>query len=97
MHCPEEYMADAFCKYLTSVGEKWLSGNGYDKFTNWNKYKSGTVYYFNDGQFGDISYDDPIFNCNILEYDDFCWEDESEEREENNESMDEFLSELRRD
>lgn len=70
MHCKTEEEARNFCDYLHSVGRKWRSGTTYFDDTFWDIYKGKTVYYFNEGGYGELD-----FVCKkdykILEWSDF--------------------------
>ena len=79
MHCNTEEKANAFCKYLYSVGRKWTSDCSYLEKNEWNKYKKDTCYNFNYGSF--CGYNSYCNNYTILEFDNFDW---SEKEKENN-------------
>ena len=70
MHCQTEEEAKDFCNYLHSVGKKWGGGSSYLNKTLWDIYYSNTVYYFNDGLYGNIS-NAKFYNYTILEWSDF--------------------------
>lgn len=70
MHCKTEEEARDFCKYLHSVGREWSGGRSYLSHTNWNDYKSDTVYFFNNNTYQDIRHAQ-INNYTILEWSDF--------------------------
>ena len=70
MHCKTEEEARSFCDYLYSVGRKWNGGSSYLTHTNWNSYKSDTVYFFNNNTYQDIRHAQ-INNYTILEWSDF--------------------------
>lgn len=55
MHCPEEWQAELFCKFLHNAGRMWKDGDAYLSTTMWNDYKESTIYYFNEGLYGSIS------------------------------------------
>ena len=77
MHCATREEAERFCEYLDSVGRSWCSQQRYDKLTNFNSYGSKTVYYFNEGLYGDIDTVD-IGDHTVLRFCDFDWDDNSE-------------------
>ena len=70
MHCKTEEEARSFCNYLHSIGRKWTNGDSYLSDTAWKSYCTGTVYYFNSGEFGCRS---KAGECEytILEWEDF--------------------------
>lgn len=82
MHCKTEEEAKEFCKFLHKCGRKWYSGDSYDKITNFNEYKSNTIYFFNEGLYGELEYN---ADYTILEFDDFIITDENIEVLNNNE------------
>ena len=74
MHCKTKEEAKEFCKFLHECGRKWYSGESYDKITNFDEYKSNTIYFFNEGLYGEIGYNDD--DCVILEFSNFVISDE---------------------
>lgn len=70
MHCKTEEEAKDFLSYLDSVGREWDSGDSYLSHTNWNGYKSDTVYFFNRNTYENIQYA-KTRNYTILEWSDF--------------------------
>ncbi len=70
MHCKTQEEAEDFCKILGKHGFAWSKGDRYIRETHWSIYKENMVYYFNEGQYGDIRlaiYD----KYTILEWEDF--------------------------
>ena len=63
MHCKTAEKAKDFCAYLHSMGKRWSAG------TFWHIYGEKTVYYFNDGYFGNIEVACKFYT--ILEWEDF--------------------------
>lgn len=55
MHCKTGKEARDFCSYLKDIGRRWLSGKSYDDKTKWNMFKENTVYYFNEGGYGEYN------------------------------------------
>lgn len=86
MHCKTKKQAETFCKYLNSVGRKWITGESYLSKTNWEVNKSKTGYDFNKGMYRNIDiitiYRDEYLKLGcykwdydhiVLEFDDFKW------------------------
>ncbi len=72
MHCNTEEKADIFCKFLHENGRKWMDGSSYLDYNYFEECSERTVYYFNEGLYGDIIF--AKSECyNILEFDDFDW------------------------
>ena len=67
VHCKTYREAIKFLKYLDSIGKFWRSGDRYTDHSNWNTYKENTVYYFNEGCFGNI-YEVKKEDYLVLEY-----------------------------
>ena len=55
MHCQTEEECIEFCKLMHDDGRCWVGGLPYSKTNNFDVYRSGTVYYFNEGYFGSVS------------------------------------------
>lgn len=55
MHCKTEKEARDFCSYLKDIGRRWIGGESYDDKTKWNMFKENTVYYFNEGVYGECN------------------------------------------
>lgn len=71
MHCKTEEEAKDFLAYLHSIGRKWNGSNeSYLCHTNWDNYKSDTVYFFNNNTYQDIRHA-RINKYTILEWSDF--------------------------
>ena len=70
MHCKTEAEAKDFCNYLHSIGKCWCSGEKFTAHTNFCVYKHNTVYFFNDGQYGDLGATQAL-GYRILEWSDF--------------------------
>lgn len=80
MHCKTEEEAKIFCRYLDSVGRKWVNGDSYMSITNWDNYDYNTCYGFNDGTYCDKIY---FLTCDyytILEFSDFEWDNKNTKR-----------------
>lgn len=73
MHCPEEWMAEAFCNYLHDHGRAWCNGESYEQYTQYYTYEEETVYLFNKGMFGSSN-----VGYKILEFTDFTFSEEEE-------------------
>lgn len=52
MNCKTEEEAINFCSYLHSIGRTWRQGSSYRSNTRWEEYRKDTVYYFNEGVYG---------------------------------------------
>ena len=55
MHCKTEKEARDFCSYLKDTGRRWITGEPYDDKTKWNIFEENTVYYFNEGVYGECN------------------------------------------
>jgi hypothetical protein len=77
MHCQKEDDAYTFCRYLHSVGKKWITDRTYIETQHFHSLAGGTVYFFNDGTCS--SYTDHLkFNdgtYELLNFEDFDWSD----------------------
>ena len=71
MHCPEEWMAEAFCNYMHSIGKKWISGLHYNKITHYEDNRSKTCYFFNENVYSDMAFYQKA-GYTILEFEDFA-------------------------
>lgn len=103
MHCTTEEEAKVFCNFLHSQGLTWKSGKSYAEFTNYKVYKHNTCYRFNCGTFGDLDeyidegfyYDRKVLK--VLEFSDFCWDENQTPdfctTKESDEFLNSFLSE----
>lgn len=69
MHCDTEEKAEVFCKYLHDNGKAM-----YLNYTYWTIFNKSTCYNFNTGTYADIIYYENK-GCQILEFDDFDWEE----------------------
>lgn len=69
MHCKTYDEAVDFCNYLHSTGRGWISGRSYYEYTNWEKYKTKTIYYFNEGSYCEINLVNQGYT--VLEWGDF--------------------------
>lgn len=69
MHCKTYDEAVDFCNYLHSTGRGWISGRSYYEYTNWEKYKTKTIYYFNEGSYCEIDLVNQDYT--VLEWGDF--------------------------
>lgn len=85
MHCPTEEQAVAFLGYLHDIGRHWCDGESYNNCTKYEVYRENTVYYFNEGRFGNIRYTRGL----ILEFEDFDW---SEDDIEDSDDLTDFLN-----
>lgn len=70
MHCKTAAEAEYFCKFLHYAGKTWYDGDSYLGCTNFEVYKQDTMYYFNDGSYGDKA---AAVDVKILEFSDFEW------------------------
>lgn len=71
MHCKTKEEARDFLNYLHECGRKWRGGDAYaNPNTQWDRYKTETTYYFNEGCFGSMSYARRE-DYTILEWSDF--------------------------
>lgn len=70
MHCDTEEKAKTFLKLLAENGREWHSGAEYTKHVNFDIHWNNTVYYFNEGRFGDVRMNGKSI---VLEFDDFDW------------------------
>lgn len=52
MCCETKEEAESFCQVMEDAGLMWKSNTSYTKDTNFDRYLSDTVYYFNNGTFG---------------------------------------------
>lgn len=53
IHCNTEEEAKKLLSAFDKMGKKWISGNKYTEFNNWNNYGQQIVYY-NDGTYGNL-------------------------------------------
>lgn len=72
MHCKTYEEAVDFCNYLHSTGRSWVSDRSYSECTNWEKYGTKTIYYFNEGSYCDINLVNQGYT--VLEWSDFMSE-----------------------
>lgn len=70
MHCKTEKEAIDFCTYLDKHDRCWRTADLYINNTMWDRLKENTVYYFNEGTFGDIE-TAKRENYTILEWSDY--------------------------
>jgi hypothetical protein len=77
MYCKTEKDAYDFCRYLHSVGRKWITNRTYIETQNYHYDKHGTVYYFNEGLCDSYEmYNKHNKNKYILSnFEDFDWSD----------------------
>lgn len=69
MHCKTYDEAVDFCNYLHSTGRGWISGRSYYEYTNWEKYRTKTIYCFNEGLYCEIDLVNQDYT--VLEWGDF--------------------------
>lgn len=69
MHCKTFEEAVDFCNYLHNTNRSWVSGRAYSEYTNWEKYGTKTIYYFNEGSYCDINL--VVQGYTVLEWSDF--------------------------
>lgn len=69
MHCKTYDEAANFCNYLHSTGRCWINGRKYYEHTNWERYKTKTIYYFNKGSYCEIDLVNQGYT--VLEWSDF--------------------------
>lgn len=75
MHCKTELQARIFCNYLDSQGLTWLTSEKYTEDNCFRFYKDKTLYYFNQGAFGELN-EETEKEDYILEFEDFDWSDQ---------------------
>lgn len=80
MHCKTEEEAKIFCRYLDSVGRRWVNGTSYMSRTNWSVYGPDTCYDFNGGSYCDKRYFLARSYYTILEFSDFEWDNKNTKR-----------------
>lgn len=80
MHCKTEEEAKIFCRYLDSVGRRWVNGTSYMSRTNWSVYSPDTCYDFNGGTYCDKRYFLARSYYTILEFSDFEWDNKNTKR-----------------
>lgn len=51
MHCKTKEEAKIFCRYLDSVGRKWVDGTSYMSMTKWSVHGPDTCYDFCNGTY----------------------------------------------
>lgn len=56
MHCKTKEEAEVFCRYLDSIGHKWITGDSYLLKNNWDKYEKLMCYNFNKDVYSDKQY-----------------------------------------
>lgn len=56
IHCETEEQANAICKLMHEAGLTWNNGDSYLSENNYDTYKSGTCYFPEDGEYGDLNY-----------------------------------------
>ncbi len=73
MHVSREEDAATFCEFLNENGRTWRLGSKYEASkTRFQEYGSETVYYFNEGMFGDVTYAERN-GYEILCFEEFNW------------------------
>ena len=72
MHCDTREKANVFCKYLHSLGKKWIGGEPY-LISKYDAYYERTAYRFITDTYSDLAYYKSQ-KCNVLEFDDFEWD-----------------------
>lgn len=75
MHCKTIAEAKEFLNYLHRIGKRWVSGEPYTANSRYEHYGEDTVYYFNDGTYGDTIWAKEMHDV-ILEFSDFEWSKE---------------------
>lgn len=78
MHVKSEEEAKVFCEYLHVMKKLWRTGKFYCNETYFANYGDLTIYYFNDGSYGNmtnVNHPDFETGYTILEFDDFDWSD----------------------
>lgn len=92
MHCGTIEEAEAFAKVLDNAGRTWRNNGNYTTNLHYEDYGEDTCYYFNEGTYGSYNYASKNGEI-ILEYSDFCWGEEPEicESEENAQALDSFF------
>lgn len=56
IHCETEEQANAICKLMHEAGFTWNNGDSYLSENNYDIYKSGTCYFPEDGEYGNLHY-----------------------------------------
>lgn len=77
MHCKTELQAEIFCNYLDSQGLTWIHSGRYTEDNCFDIYEDKTLYYFNEGTFGNLT-EEVEGEDYILEFDDFDWSDQKD-------------------
>ena len=72
MQCRNEEQDKKFRQAMDKFGLKWSDGESYLSRTKWEQNKENTVYYFNDGTFGNVNVAIDR-ECDVLHYNDFSW------------------------
>ena len=82
MHCPTKESAQIFLKHLDSLGKRWWGGMPYTASTEWYQHKTNTCYRFYADIYDSIKFYTSKdckrclgFSANVLEFDDFEWDD----------------------
>lgn len=74
MHCKTKEEAKIFCRYLDSVGRKWVDGTSYMSMTKWSVHGPDTCYDFCNGTYCNKTYFLTCYGYTILEFSDFKWD-----------------------
>lgn len=80
MHCKTKEEAKIFCRYLDSVGRKWVDGTSYMSMTKWSVYGPDTCYDFYNGTYCNKTYFLTCYGYTILEFSDFEWDNKNTKR-----------------
>lgn len=78
MHCKTEEEAKSFCRFLHKNGRRWWHGPSYLEYDFWDEYEDDTVYYFNEGVYGDAECAKGKEGYTVLEWSDFMEDEESD-------------------
>lgn len=80
MHCKTKEEAKIFCRYLDSVGRKWVDGTSYMSMTKWSVHGPDTCYDFCNGTYCNKTYFLTCYGYTILEFSDFEWDNKNTKR-----------------
>lgn len=72
MHCRTEYEANTFLIALSRLGRTWSTGRKYTEYNYFEDFKEDTVYYYNNGTYGNIVRADR--RATIFEFSDYNWD-----------------------
>lgn len=67
VHCKTEYEAKELLEMADEFGFKWITGEKFTKYTNWNINKKYTCYYIRTGMYGNAKHKNK-YNDKIVEF-----------------------------